>query len=96
MIDVDDDGVAGGAGFDPGHGPRRGEALPLHRPCRPLTDGGEQRLASGERTGEQQQFIIGLERPREPLRIDVDKAPYDGQATTTNGGEGWTMRIVVA
>ena len=74
---VDGHPLAVGAMFDAGGGLRRGEALVLEGQRRLVGDCREERLAGGQGTAEQQEFVVCQQRACELCRVEVREPAHD-------------------
>ena len=66
--------------LDGGRSLRVGVALVLHRQPGLVGDRREERLAGGERAGEQQDVVVGRERAGEQVGVRIGDAPNDERA----------------
>ena len=77
LHDVHDHPRGRGVALDRGRRLGGGKALPLERQRRVLRDRGEKGLAGGQRPAEQQEIVVGLERPGELHGVEVGEPADD-------------------
>ena len=84
---VDHQSLAALAMLDAGGCLRRGKAFPPEGECRLVGDGSEEGLPARQRTAEQQEFVVGHERPRKPLGVELrEAADHDPIRMKQRGG----------